>query len=61
MNAVIISVVHFGFEILVDTKEHPNNIRNLYKYINGNYHKDSKLEWDVHCPVCSKSYRGDLH
>ena len=41
-------------------KEHPNNVKNLYKYIDGNYHRESKLEWDVHCPVCSKSYRGDL-
>lgn len=42
-------------------KEHPNNVKNLYKYIDGNYHRESKLEWDVHCPVCSKSYRGDLY
>lgn len=41
-------------------REHPKCVTNLYKYIDSNYHKESEFEWDVHCPVCGKSYRGDI-
>ncbi|MEG1410844.1 MAG: hypothetical protein RSD36_13485 [Terrisporobacter sp.] len=41
-------------------REHPKCITNLYKYIDSNYHKESEFEWDVHCPVCGKSYRGNI-
>lgn len=40
-------------------REHLSNNRKLYKYTDGNYHTESKSDWDVHCPVCEKSYSGE--
>lgn len=28
----------------------------LYKYFIENFHKESGSKWDVHCPICGKSY-----
>lgn len=33
----------------------------LLKYATGNYNWQVDQGWDVHCPVCNKSYHGDFY
>ncbi|WP_235263308.1 hypothetical protein [Exiguobacterium aurantiacum] len=44
-------------------RDHPIHLKaiRLLKYAHGNYNQQVANNWDVHCPVCDRSFHGTLY